>query len=346
MVSSIRSLGRRGFTLIELLVVIAIIAILIGLLLPAVQKVRESANKTQCVNNLKQLGIALQAYHGDYNVFPVGEPNDDNANWGWGAAILPYIEQGNLYANLQATANTFVIFVPGGGYNTGYGLNGSGGNNNADNLNGSGGIVNNNGGWAGTVLKTYLCPSDTWPTKTAAGFAKTNYLGNIGSDTNVWNGNFATWGPPTGANMNGVLLQSNDNFSTWPVSMASITDGTSNTVIVSEAASNKLSPQFGVSSQIFPIWGGGNPNFSGQGCQANYFRNIDAKYTPNSKNTGSGSGCNGNYLLLDRAFNSRHTGGINAAMVDGSVKFVTDGIDPNTWQAAGTRNGGETLTLP
>jgi prepilin-type N-terminal cleavage/methylation domain-containing protein/prepilin-type processing-associated H-X9-DG protein len=341
------SLSRRsrGFTLIELLVVIAIIAILIGLLLPAVQKVREAAARSKCTNNLKQLGIALQAYHDVYQKFPVGEFNDDNKNWGWGAAVLPYIEQQSIFNNLQTDTTYFMIFLPGGGLNRANNLSG----NNADGNN-TAGIVNTTagGGMAKSVINTFICPSDTWPTQTTSGYGKTNYLGNMGSDV-VGPGNWGSWSAPNGGTENGVLLQSNDNNNTWPVNIAGITDGTSNTIALGEAAPNINSQIYNQNQpNFFPIWAGGNPANTNMGAQHNYFRCVDANYLPNSNNTTtqSGSSGNGTPLYLDRAFQSKHPGGVNFALCDGSVRFIAQTIDGPTYQAAGTRNGGESLQLP
>src|SRR5947207_12368212 len=106
------SLRRHGFTLIELLVVIAIIGVLVALLVPAVQKVRESANVAQCVNNLKQIGLALQGYHDANRYFPAGyidgnndrdstPDNDVGPGWGWASYLLPYVEQGSVYKQIN-----------------------------------------------------------------------------------------------------------------------------------------------------------------------------------------------------------------------------------------------------
>lgn len=197
--------GRPAFTLIELLVVIAIIAVLIGLLLPAVQKVRAAAARTQCVNNLKQVGLALQNYHDSYKVFPSGyvsnfdtSGNDTGSGWGWAAFALPQMEQQNLYTavqfgqNIEAPANAAARVQP---------------------------------------VKSYLCPGDsappTWTTKkydlsgnpvaTVCDVASANYIGVFGTTE-------------PGVDGDGVFFRNSK------VKIGDITDGTSSTIIVGERA--------------------------------------------------------------------------------------------------------------
>jgi prepilin-type N-terminal cleavage/methylation domain-containing protein len=198
-----RCRSGAGFTLIELLVVLAIIALLIGLLLPAVQKVREAAARSQCQNNLKQLGLALHNYHDAHRSLPPGYhasgpyidgANDTTPGWGWATYILPYLEQGNL-------SNQFNLSQP----------------------------VQNFPGIQ-TMLKLYLCPSDIYPTTPfvvpnafgapVARAAPCSYAaccGNDASDT----------ADPTG---NGVFYRNSQTR------LTDITDGTSQTILIGERA--------------------------------------------------------------------------------------------------------------
>jgi prepilin-type N-terminal cleavage/methylation domain-containing protein/prepilin-type processing-associated H-X9-DG protein len=197
------SSSRRGFTLIELLVVIAIIAILIGLLLPAVQKVREAAARMQCQNNLKQIGLACHGYHDTYRALPPGYlatggyvdgANDTAPGWGWGAFLLPHIEQDNVYRQLNLTQPV------------------------------------QNSAAIQTMIKVYLCPSDspspspfaiTGPTGTGiATAAPSSYAATCGPDA-------SDVADPTGL---GVFYRNSKTR------LTDITDGTSQTVMIGDRA--------------------------------------------------------------------------------------------------------------
>jgi len=309
---------RRGFTLIELLVVIAIIAVLIGLLLPAVQKVREAAARSTCQNNMKQIGIALQTYHDSVGKFPVGTYNNDNREWGWMTRMLPFVEQNAVYTNLIGS---------GAGYwwppNDGGGPNGIG----ADSVARTSATVGNNA--AQVVIKTFICPSDNLPNQKSTLYAKTNYVGNLG--TNLASGCNTT----TGAAQNGILLFANSDTDTWVVRIGDITDGTSNTAIVGEASTSPNVTPSNTGNANFPVWAGGN----GGGC--------DGINTVGSTGRLMNSGFVINSTANDQSFGSRHPGGANFVFVDGSVKFIPQSVDTAViYPAIATRAGNEVATLP
>jgi prepilin-type N-terminal cleavage/methylation domain-containing protein len=193
---------RAGFTLIELLVVIAIIAILIGLLLPAVQKVRDAAARSSCTNNLHQIGLALHNYAGDMGWYPSGyigvvspDPNDTAPGWGWGALLLPYLEQDNLYRQIN-------LAVPVGDPS--------------------------NQAVCTTILKSYVCPADRstgvftvygQDNSPLAPAATNSYAANSG----------------VGADLDAELDQANGLFSrNSRIRFTDITDGTSSTIAIAE----------------------------------------------------------------------------------------------------------------
>jgi prepilin-type N-terminal cleavage/methylation domain-containing protein len=191
-------MSRRGFTLIELLVVIAIIAILVGLLLPAVQKVRESAARTQTINNLKQIGVAMHNFHDQNNKLPLGGItwSYNPLDWCWAFQILPMIEQGNLYTGVKNLFPPVTGAAPVGGALPGT--------------------------LSTTPIKTYLCPArnHTPYTTTTTGGSIPNY-----------------YGPRTDYAINHVTFQNQSTFQgTFVLTMANITtqNGTSNTIMVGE----------------------------------------------------------------------------------------------------------------
>ncbi|HEX4613353.1 MAG TPA: DUF1559 domain-containing protein, partial [Urbifossiella sp.] len=210
---------RSAFTLIELLVVIAIIAILIGLLLPAVQKVREAAARSKCQNNLKQLALAAHGYHDANGRLPYDMSPESGqsatwgmggTNWSWLALILPYVEQGNLYTQANIPTNT----------------------------------LSASAAQIAVQIPTFLCPSDNaqqGPRSDAADLSgnigQTNYKGVSGAN---WQWGDARWNPGVQAtapdqnglaNGNGIFYRGDGRFK---VTLVSITDGTSNTLMVGE----------------------------------------------------------------------------------------------------------------
>jgi prepilin-type N-terminal cleavage/methylation domain-containing protein len=339
---SVRS--PRGFTLIELLVVIAIIAILIGLLLPAVQKVREASARLSCQNNLKQMGLALHNFadskgqgrlpaalihSGRYNntnatpytgpeVSYKGQPYKVYNHTGF-VALLPYLEQGNLFNQ----------------YNYAYVANGSNpyglplGPDPAGNPNR---IVGSN------PLKVFTCPSDTNPAPvmvtsdpymafyergvngTYPGVARSNYLFNTGAYTDY----DAPWSQ-TATYARGTF--GNDGAA----SITNMHDGTSNTIAIGE------STQIHTSSAYGPYWGAGTHT-------AVHGRGYYSGFTPNYP-YGTCSGSTGALQCTYAwGFSSKHTGTTQFVMCDGSVRGIKDSIALATFTALQTPEGGETIT--
>jgi prepilin-type N-terminal cleavage/methylation domain-containing protein len=218
------STHRRGFTLIELLVVLAIIAVLIGLLLPAVQKVREAANRTKCANNLKQIGLAMHSYHDARGSFPSGT-GSAGTYWtpGWAAALLPYLEQANVQQLLDLRER---IYQPAPGF------------------------IPNRDKIKDFVLPIYVCPSSPLPAlivpedadppdRVQAG----NYVGIMGASTDTWNPRDPTGGgrvadctvaQPIQFNFGGYIASNGVLYPGSKVRIADITDGTTNTIMVGE----------------------------------------------------------------------------------------------------------------
>ena len=306
--------GRSGFTLIELLVVIAIIAVLIALLLPAVQQAREAARRSQCRNNLKQLGLALHNFESTYKVFPMGQRGPSVGYGNWRFEILPYMDQAPVFmmANRDDVYNSVVLqrlIVP--------------------------------------VLK---CPSqvlpDTQPASWVTWWANNNhqvssYQGIMGAypdpgvppvTSNIYNSNYGGWW-----SCNGMLIPNKQT------KIADGTDGMSNTIMVGEQAGRVGTNDF--RNGYYSTWGGctiGQPigqqaagaDMWGMGLSC-------VAYANNSKTAGSGANTSyvGNSIL-----NSEHVGGIHCLFGDGSVRFMSDNMNFLTFQRLCAASDGQVVS--
>jgi len=371
---------RRGFTLIELLVVIAIIAVLIALLLPAVQSAREAARRAQCINNLKQIGLALHNYHSALGSFPPGHGQSADklgysdkgyANWTeWSAQamMLPYMEQTPVYNSIN--------FGYCGGYNDGQTINAT--------------------AWA-TKVSTFACPSDNYVNAgnvtSGTGLPNSNsYRASIGTTSMAgWNAAIQTPGYATcesdpffGGGASGCQPYATGLFAYWiSYGINDCTDGTSNTVAYSESLVGDASGSVirrnnsvtGVGGAVqaeaqniasLPIttltaalnacstaYASGNnistANGNRWGWGASSITMFHTIVPPNSKQYAWNScrdncaGCGPDDSIFSNA-QSNHSGGVNVLFADGSVKFVKDSISMQTWRALGTKDGGEVIS--
>jgi prepilin-type N-terminal cleavage/methylation domain-containing protein len=313
---------RLGFTLVELLVVIAIIGVLVALLLPAVQAARESARRSRCINNLKQIGVAVHNYENTFRTFPVGAY--DCCYGTWLLSCLPYIEQSSLYQLYQR---------PGA-------MEGFGGAMGADIRYGT--AVNLP--VTRTQLAVYTCPSDTKSADLGiiSGVTFHNYVSNYG---NTVRGRLNSQGIAFGGapfilvinpikNPGFVTDQKNPQFTKF----ADVTDGLSTTLMFSETVQGK-----GGDLRGFAWWGGGShfetfltPN-SPQPDRTEQSCTPTVKLNPPCVNRVVGDP----NLEETIAARSRHPTGVQASMCDGSTHFVSNNVDLATWRSLGTAAAGD-----
>jgi prepilin-type N-terminal cleavage/methylation domain-containing protein len=322
----------RGFTLIELLVVIAIIAVLIGLLLPAVQKVREAAARISCTSNMKQLGIACHSYHDSNGTLPpavlvgpgIGWNDENNIGPNWLVLILPYMEQTPLYNQYSTNIQNYSTWA----------------------LTGTSGFNDQN--WRGlraTVIKPYLCPSESagqiQGNRAGGSWARGNYGANSGpgdpgaTAKGAGGNNYNGWGLSGGV----MVINGGTKLNTLP-------DGTSNVVMINHLRSGAFTS--GGGNDMRGTWAFGMP-----ACSTTANHGVGDSYGPNdtgccsddvlgcTDDPGHAMGCwSGGYG--QGTGRSQHPGMVLATMGDGSVRGFRNGINQQLWYYINSSNDGNT----
>lgn len=339
-------LRRAAFTLIELLVVIAIIGTLMGLLLPAVQKVRESGNRIRCSNNLHQIGVAMRGYHTERGKYPPGSAPTSYV--GANAYLLPYIEQTAVMGQVSgATGGNIDNYADT--YSLQYGAN----------------------NFSSSRQSVFLCASDLQQGATTT-YGFSNYklnMGTWGAMSSGWDGFFAMTGSPLSGLLGAPTGARN------PYRDADIKDGLSTTAAYSESCNGWVdtsmpNPDRDRASDCFSASQGPTTSVS---AARNYYLGLNWR-TSSPPSFGSNqwryrgypwsegsiwrSGYNSllppnnpcwwpqQYGRMVAPATSRHLGGVNVLLGDGSVQFISNGIDADVWTALHTRNGGEAFSLP